>query len=228
MQKTSVGKKISGRNAASLKYDVLTALGAYGCAGDKHLQRLTLRLITLIVARYNWNSDEISVGQREIAALWYIDERSVKREMARLRVMGWIVVKRPAARGRVALHGLGVETILSRTEPVWPLVGSDFVARMKPGEPEPAKPASNVIAFPSPQGDGSLWHRIEGLLHREDPHLYAAWFAPLRAEMREEGKELHLIAPSRFHSDYLGRNFLDRLQTMARAMEPGLERVVLG
>ena len=56
-----------GRQAASRKYDLLTALGAYACRGDKHFQRLTLRFITLIVARYNWQADELTVGQREIA-----------------------------------------------------------------------------------------------------------------------------------------------------------------
>ena len=74
-----------GRQAASRKYDLLTALGVHACHGDKHLQRLVLRFMTLIVARYNWQHDDLSVGQREIAALWAVDERTVKREMAKLR-----------------------------------------------------------------------------------------------------------------------------------------------
>ena len=108
--------KATGRNAAALKYDILTAMGVHACAGDKHRQRLVLRLITLIVARYNWTSDEITVGQREMAALWSIDERSVKRDMAKLRDMGWLVQKRAAARGRVAVHGLDLSRILTETE----------------------------------------------------------------------------------------------------------------
>ena len=94
--------RATGRNAAVIKYDLLTALGAHACAGDKHLQRLVLRFITLIVARYNWQADELSVGQTEMAALWSVDARTVKRDMARLREMGWLSIRRAAARGRVA------------------------------------------------------------------------------------------------------------------------------
>ena len=77
MQKAQPERRATGRNAASMKYDILSALGAHACAGDKHLQRLVLRLITLVVARYNWISDELMVGQREIAELWSIDELSL-------------------------------------------------------------------------------------------------------------------------------------------------------
>ena len=102
-----------GRQAASRKYDLLTALGVHACHGDKHRQRLVLRLMTLIVARYNWQSDEITVGQREIAALWGVDERTVKRDIARLRALGWLVQHRAAVRGRVASHGLDLAAILA-------------------------------------------------------------------------------------------------------------------
>ena len=101
--------RATGRYAASLKYDVLTALGAYACGGDKHRQRLALRLMTLVTARYNWQDDTVTTGQREIAALWSVDERTVKREMARLREMGWLVLKRASTRGRVACYGLGLD-----------------------------------------------------------------------------------------------------------------------
>ena len=46
MQKAGPDRRATGRNAASMKYDILSALGAHGCAGDKHRQRLVLRLIT--------------------------------------------------------------------------------------------------------------------------------------------------------------------------------------
>jgi hypothetical protein len=78
---------IVGRNAAAHKYDILTAIGTYALSKGKHEQRLVLRLITLITARYNWGRDELAVGQREIARLWSVDERTVKREMAKLRAL---------------------------------------------------------------------------------------------------------------------------------------------
>ena len=42
-----------GREAASRKYDVLSALMAHALAGDKHRQRLVLRLMAVITTRYN-------------------------------------------------------------------------------------------------------------------------------------------------------------------------------
>ena len=82
-----LAKKPTGRNSSVFKYDLLTVVGAYALSADKGRQRLVLRLMTLITARYNWAKDELAVGQREIARLWKIDERSVKREMAKLRAM---------------------------------------------------------------------------------------------------------------------------------------------
>ena len=75
----------TGRGASSRKYDILTALGAFALRGSKHEQRRMLRFMLLITARYNWRRDRLSVGQREIAMMWSCDERTVKREMARLK-----------------------------------------------------------------------------------------------------------------------------------------------
>ena len=66
-----------GRNASVVKYDILTALGVHACGDNRRLERLTLRFITLIVARYNWQNGELSIGQQEIARMWGIDPRSV-------------------------------------------------------------------------------------------------------------------------------------------------------
>jgi len=106
-----------GRDAAARKYDIITALGAYALAGGKHDHRLVLRFITLVTARYNWARNELAVGQREIAQLWSVDERTVKREMAKLRGCGWLVVTRQGARGRVTAYGLDLDAILEKTRP---------------------------------------------------------------------------------------------------------------
>lgn len=204
-----------GRQAASRKYDILTALGAFACAGDKHLQRLVLRFMTLIVARYNWQADELSIGQAEIAMLWSVDARTVKREMARLRDMGWLVQKRAAARGRVAAHGVDLDCILRVTQPHWQAIGSDFVARLQTPEETAAAPAGNIVAFPRaaaidlPEGTAP-WDRVLGRLANEDPALYAAWFAPLR--LREgQGDAAVILAPSRFHATFISTHYLGRL-----------------
>lgn len=216
-----------GRNAAVIKYDLLTALGAHACAGDKHLQRLVLRFITLIVARYNWQADELAVGQREMAELWSVNERTVKRDAARLRELGWLVVKRPAVRGRVAVHGLGVGAILAATAGAWGRVGSDFAARMAGPDVAAAGPASNVISFPAPppraEGQGA-WAQVQAALHAENPALYAAWFAALVPDPRPDGT-LRLVAPSRFHASFVSIHHLGRLAALVRSVDPQVARV---
>lgn len=216
-----------GRQAASRKYDLLTALGVHACHGDKHLQRLVLRLMTLIVARYNWQTDEITVGQREIAALWGVDERTVKRDIARLRALGWLVQHRAAVRGRVASHGLDLTAILTATKGDWVSVGPDFVERMA-GPQTPQAPAPNVVSFPtavpSLPADASPWARAQVRLQAEDPALYAAWFRPL-VESGTEGGLLELAAPSRFHASYVTTHLTARLLAALRA-EDGTIRAV--
>jgi len=222
MQKAGPERRVTGRNAASMKYDILSALGAHGCAGDKHRQRVVLRLITLIVARYNWIADELMVGQREMAELWSIDERSVKREVAKLRELGWLVQKRASVRGRVAVHGLGLDQIMSVTREDWTRVGPDLAARL--AVPEPAPVAGNVITFPIPRTDEGLWPNVQARLYQEDPNLYGAWFAALKGGGLCDGA-LQVLAPSRFHADYLRTNFLHRLERVVIACDPQVSRV---
>lgn len=216
-----------GRQAASRKYDLLTALGVHACRGDKHLQRLVLRFITLIVARYNWQTDEITVGQREIAALWGVDERTVKRDIARLRALGWLVQHRAAVRGRVASHGIDIPAILAATRADWPAVGPDFVDRMAGPAATPA-PAPNVVSFPGSVAplapDAGLWARAQARLQAEDPAIFAAWFRPL-AELGSEGGLMEVAAPSRFHASYVTTHLAARLLAALRA-EDGTIRAV--
>lgn len=128
-----------GREAAAKKYDLLSAMMAHGLAADKHRQRLVLRLMALITSRYNWQRDELTIGQREIARLWCVDERTVKREMAKLRVLGWIEIKQQGARGRVSVLGLNLDRIMLDTRPEWANIGPDFVERV--GGPAPHRPS---------------------------------------------------------------------------------------
>lgn len=217
--------RATGRNAAGLKYDMLTALGTHACAGDKHLQRLTLRFITLIVARYNWQADELCVGQREMAALWSVDERTVKRDVARLRDMGWLVVKRQAARGRVAVHGVDLGRIMACTQTDWARIGPDFVARMATPDAAPMAAVSNVIAFPAPEGQG-VWARAQGVLQAESPALYAAWFAALSDEAGTDST-LRLRAPTRFHAAFVTTHYLAQISRIVCGMDAGIRQVAV-
>ena len=215
-------RRANGPGASAFKYDLLTALGAHACAGDKHRQRQALRLMVLITARYDWRSDMLTTGQREIAALWSVDERTVKREVARLREMGWLVLKRPAARGRVACHGLGVAAILADTRLAWDAVGPDFVARL--AGPQPV--SDKVIAFPAPDMPAGPWGRVAAAWAKTDPATHLAWIAPLRCDGIVDGL-LILRAPSAFHATYVRTHHVGMITHHARQAFDGLIGVEL-
>lgn len=215
-----------GREAASRKYDILSALMAFALSRDKHVQRQVLRMMALITSRYNWQRDELTMGQSEIARLWSVDDRTVKREMARLRAQGWLVLKRQGARGRVSVYGMDLERMLEDTRPAWPLIGEDFVARLDP--PGAAgQGASNVVPLrpgPVPVADGSLWAQAQAWLHAEDAATYGAWFHVLTDAGVETNCQV-LAAPTRFHATYVATNLKERLMAALCRFDPSLRDV---
>ncbi|MDJ0825349.1 MAG: hypothetical protein QNJ16_07595 [Rhodobacter sp.] len=216
-----------GRGAAAQKYDILTAMGTYALAQPKGPQRLVLRFITLITARYNWARDELKVGQREIARLWSCDIRTVKRETAKLRGLGWLRVRRPGARGRVTEYGLVIDAILAATQPHWPAIGPDFPIRMS--EQADAKVVPLPVSGPVDPPDttaGTEWALAQGDLYREDTGLYAAWLKSLRRIERAGGR-LVLAAPSRFHAAYVDTHLKARLLAACQAADETVHDVVI-
>lgn len=209
--------KLVGPEAASRKYDLISALGSHALAADPTTQRLVLRLITLVTARYNWRKGALSVGQREIARLWSVDERTVKREMARLRDLGWLVLLSQGRRGRVASYGLDLVRIRAATRDGWARVGEDFEARMAEPEPEP-QDRGRVVPFPQAErpdpADGD-WEAARLRLRAEDAALFASWFAALRCGGRA-GDRLTLLAPTAFDAAYIRAHYLDRLRAAVR------------
>lgn len=218
-----------GRDAAAKKYDLLSAVMAHALAGDKHRQRTVLRFLALVTTRYNWQRDELAIGQAEIARLWCVDERTVKREMARLRGLGWVEVRRAGARGRVTVYGLSLDRLYLDTRPQWGNVGPDFVERMGGGERVVETPGTTVVPFRRPVAslpvDG-LWGRICARLSAEDAATFAAWFERLADEGVQDGC-LTLVAPSRFHVTYIQAHLLERLRMAARREDPAIASVRL-
>lgn len=215
-----------GRGASARKYDMLTALGTFALAQGKHDQRRALRLMTLITARYNWARDELAVGQREIARLWSVDERTVKREMALLRGKQWLVVKRQGARGRVTQYGLGIEQLLLDTQVAWACVGSDFEVRMGQGD-EPSQIATLPVrgaVSPPDVSSGTEWVLAQAILHAEDPGTYASWIAALTRVERAGGR-VTLRAPSRFHAAYVQSHLERRLIAACQDVDADVSEV---
>jgi hypothetical protein len=217
-----------GRDAAARKYDIISALGAYALAGDKHDHRLVLRFLTLMTARYNWARNELAVGQREIARLWSVDERTVKREMAKLRGCGWLVVKRQGARGRVTEYGIDLEAVLETTRAHWPNVGPDFDLRMQ-GAPEPSRvvpmPVRGIAPTP-PRSGSSEWDLAQTVLHAEDAGVYGSWLHNLSRQDRAGGR-LTLKAPSRFHGAYVQTHLAARVLAAVQAVDGDVSEVVI-
>ncbi|MEL7107322.1 MAG: DnaA N-terminal domain-containing protein [Pseudomonadota bacterium] len=218
---------IGGRYSAAIKYDILTAVGALALSQGKHDQRRSLRFLTLVTARYNWPRNRLAVGQREIAALWHCDERTVKREMAQLRAMGWLVLKRQGRRGHVAEYGLDIDKIQSTTRPVWAAIGPDFTLRQEglpDGNVVPLTPRADIPAPDLTSADE--WGLTAALIHREDPASYAAWIRPLRRVGRSGGR-LTLAAPSRFHAAYVETHLKSRLIAAAQTVDADIDDIAL-
>ena len=221
--------KVVGPDAPSQKYDLLAALGSHALAADPGTQRLVLRLITLVTARYDWRRGLMSVGQREIARLWSVDERTVKREMARLRDLGWIVLRSQGRRGRVASYALDLTALRGVTREAWARIGRDFEARMDGGLPRTgggtvvpfpqadrpeSVPADEAQADEGPAADDG-WEAVRRRLREEDAAVFASWFAPLRSGGRAGGR-LTLLAPTAFDATYIRGHYLDRLLAAVR------------
>lgn len=224
-----LARKPTGRGASAIKYDLLTAMGSFALSQRKGSQLLVFRLLTLITARYNWQRDHLAVGQREIAKLWDVDERTVKREMAKLRGMGWLTLKRQGARGRVSEYGLSIERILEDTEPSWEAVGPDFVYRLS----QEVEPTSNVVPLragataPKPDtSDGLEWSLAKALLHEEDAATYSSWIAALERKARV-GESLMLSAPSRFHATYVYTHLKARILAACRDVDDTVTSVTI-
>ncbi len=216
-----------GRGASARKYDLLTAMGAFALSQGKGPQRLALRLMTLITARYNWARDELAVGQREIARLWSCDERTVKRELAKLRAMGWLVVRRQGARGRVTEYSLSIDRILEDTQPKWQAVGPDFSLRME-GSPSPdvvPLPTRGEVAAPD-ISNPTEWALAQALLHGEDMATYGSWIRHLTRVERAGGR-LVLAAPSRFHAAYVDTHLRARLLAACQAVDESVAEVAI-
>ena len=163
-----------------------------------------------------------------VARLWSVDERTVKREMAKLRGLGWLVVKRQGARGRVTEYGLDLERILSMTQAEWPNVGPDFDLRMS-GKPEesPVVPLPVKGHVPEPDvSDGTEWALAQAILYAEAPDVYGSWLRNLIRVGRAGGR-LTLRAPSRFHGSYVQTHLTAKALAACQAVDADVTEVVI-
>lgn len=216
-------KRLTGPEAGSLKYDILTALTLLGLHGTATEQTSMMRLIALITARYNWRANELTVGQRDIARMWAVNERTVKREIKRLTDSQILVCKRTGVRGRVGAYTLNLPIVAKLSEPSWKAVGPDFEERM--GANAPVKSA-NVVkvdfsAHATPKSDEEpsekpgTWRAVQRSLRANDEAVFQNWYARLSLKKQTAGV-IELLAPSRFVANYIQTHLFDELH---RALE---------
>ena len=214
-------KRLAGPGAGVRKYDLLTALAVSGLAGSPGFAMSMTRLIALVTARYNWRLDEVSIGQAELARMWSVDMRTVKREIKRLSERGLLTIKRAGARGRVATYALNHARIDEMTREAWHLVGPDFEARMIG---QGADNDRTVVPFPSTSEPVSEWSQARSALRRVDRARAQAWFDPLTRAARN-GDTLILHAPSAFHAGYVTTHLIGDLVRAITEVDPAVVNV---
>lgn len=199
--------RLHGAGAASVKYDILTALAVAGLNQPPGVRISMMRLMSIITARYNWRGDEICMGQREMARLWGVGERTVKREIKRWLDAGLLICTRPGVRGRVAAYRLNLTRVCEVTRPVWSLIGSDFEARMDRFAPSENRVIRLETQRPGAGTDSGLrgWPAVSEKLRTLYPAQHEAWIAPLRP--RETADALVLETTSAFAAEYVRTHF---------------------
>jgi len=215
--------RLTGPEAGVIKYDLLTALSVAGLNGSPTLQTSLMRLIAALTSRYNWRADELSVGQRDLARMWSVNERTVKREIKRLTDAQLLVCTRAGVRGRVAAYRLNYAQIVRLSEPCWPLVGPDYDARMKERyRSETPVKVVNLADYAKPELAASetsvpgTWQRAMAQLSRENGDQFKAWFSQLEY-VSFEGGVLLLRTPSKFAQRYIETHLSRPLVTAVEA-----------
>lgn len=211
--------RVTGPEAGVIKYDLLTALSVAGLNGSPSLQTSLMRLISAVTARYNWKADELTVGQRDLARMWSVNERTVKREIKRLTEAEILICKRSGVRGRVAAYRLNYAQIAKLSKHCWPLVGPDFDERMRMRYDAPsdikvvqlrdyATPADAAETAPMPRA--GTWERAMAGLAAENADRFRSWFSALKYISFEAGI-LTLRAPSKFAQRYIETHLMHPL-----------------
>lgn len=211
-----------GPNAGALKYDLLTALGVAGLHGTPTEQTSLMRLTALITARYNWRIEEVSVGQDELARLWAVNLRTVKREMKRLMDMGVLTCLRPGVRGRVGAYRLNYRRIYEVSRASWAAVGPDFEERMREvsGERTVVQVDFAQKAAPTDHSEATgTWGAVRRRLQADHPALFDNWFAKMVEAGRGEDS-LTIRTPGSFVSRYIETHLAEILADAVNAEMP--------
>jgi len=191
-----------------------------------------LRLTALVTARYNWRLDEVSVGQRDLARMWGVNERTVKRQMKRLVDEAFLICKRKGVRGRVGAYRLNYAEIYRLSRPVWGAVGPDFEERMAEFVPEVSTSVVKVDFEKAASETRSevtvkepAWRHVLQRLKARSPELYVNWYSNLTLDGMKAGVA-HLSAPNKFVARYVETHLMPELTGAIEAELGPVERIM--
>ncbi len=224
----AVCPKPLGRYSQAIKSDIVSSLLVLVTCGTPTQARLSVRLSLVITARYNWRTGRFGVGQKELARMWGVTERTAKRELAHMRGLGWISIA--VASGRVAQHKINLDTVLLQSAPHWDAIGPDFAARMTGAPEQEREPAdTNVVPLrvsnETPIYDNNTgWAMVAERLREQDPAIFNAWLSQLTA-LEGDDTSITLGAPSKFVAQYVNTHFLQRIKASLVAIEGGQRQI---
>lgn len=230
--------RLTGPNAGSLKYDILTALNLAGLNGTPGFQTSMQRLGLILTARYNWRREELSIGQREMARMWGVNERTAKREVKRWLEAKLLVCTRPGVRGRVAAYRLNLVAVFDVSRPFWPLVGTDFEERMALLNPvqtakvvqvdfaAKAKPEVETAQDVAPAAVPRSWEAVAARLRSLHPTKFANWIGKL-SFVGEDGRSYVLRAESAFAARYVESHLMKEIAEAVEVEIGPMRRVVI-
>lgn len=217
--------RATGVGAGVIKYDIITALSVMALRDKTILQTTVLRLIALITARYNWKLDQFSVPQTDMARMWDVSDRTVKREIKRMIEAGLVRCIRPGVRGRVGAYRLNYTQLAEASRETWAAVGPDFDTRMQamqgnsPSKVVKVNFNKNGLNGRTELPDGTdLWTRVLRELAEVDPTNLHNWYMKLGLD-RVEGPLVVLTAPSGFIAQFVQTH-------LARSLLPILSRQI--
>ena len=209
-----------------MKYDVITALSVMALHDSPTVQVTVLRLVSLITARYNWKTDQFCVAQADMARMWNVSERTVKREMKRMVEAGLIRCIRQGVRGRVGAYRLDYHQLFDKSRGCWDAVGMDFSDRMavtagagstKVVKVDFAARKTAHDAMPEVPTGNDVWSRALKELAQDDPDRLQAWYSKL--SLVDAGPDdVTLRAPSGFVANFIQTHLAAQISAaLARA-----------
>jgi hypothetical protein len=226
---------LRGSNFAVVKYDLIAALNAAAFAKSEITKDMAQRLTLLLVARYNWRRDELSIGYEQLQAIWNVDLRRVKRILADMKRLSVLIVKVRAVKGRVTTYRLGLDAIVEATRPFWARLGSDIADRLVAAFPPIIGRASSTerlceVPEPTQTSDdkaAATESRVcpikTELRSRLSPSAFDRWIAPLR--FARSGSRLEVLAPTPFVASYVERTYSQDIARSSVRVEQALSHI---